>query len=255
MRLTFPSGRRARFVAAFVAWAPLAAGLCLPFAGQAQDEPFRNQGGISSPLLSRCAGKFGTEIREADNAFPLLTLMGVPWMHVERTDQTVEGAHIVAIVTGIGARNRRRGEVVGLRFRCLIDDKGGAVSFTWTDLQPQRKEELPPALVLRGQAYYRPKAQLAPGAELRVQLFDQATNPPALLTEAVARSSWVNPIPFGLRLPPDMKLRDRKLVLDVRLSLGASTLYRLAQPLALNPDQLQRPIEVIVDAVPGGAVN
>ena len=41
-----------------IALAALAAGLCLPLAGQAQDEP-RNQGGISSPLLSRCAGKFG----------------------------------------------------------------------------------------------------------------------------------------------------------------------------------------------------
>ena len=236
----------------------LAVGLCLPLglplAAHAQDEPFRNQGGISSPLLSRCAGKFGAELREADNAFPLLTLMGVPWMTVERTDQTVQGAHVVTIVTGIGARNRRRGEVVGLRYRCLINDKGEAVDFTYNDLQPQRNEELP-ALTLRGQATYRPKAQLAPGAELRVQLFDNATTPPALLTEAVVRSSWVNPIPFGLRLPPDMKLQGRKLVLDVRLSLGASTLYRLKQPLALDPDHLQRPIEVTVDAVVGDAVN
>ena len=71
----------------------------------------------------------------------------------------------------------------------------------------------------------------------------------------MVRSSWVNPIPFGLRVPPDMKLQGRKLVLDVRLSLGASTLYRLTQPLALNPDQLLRAIEVTMDVVPGGAVN
>jgi uncharacterized lipoprotein YbaY len=226
-----------------------------PLAVHAQDEPFRDQGGISSPLLSRCAGKFGAEVREADNAFPLLTLMGVPWMKIERTDRTVEGQHIVAVVTGIGTRNRRRGEVVGLRFHCLIDDKGVAVDFTHTELQPQRGEELPTGLVLRGQATYRPKAQLAPGAELRVQLFDAATQPPTLLTESVARSSWVNPLPFVLRLPTDMKLQGRKLVLDARLSLGATTLYRLKQPVALDSDRLMRTIEVTIDAVTPSAVH
>src|SRR5262249_25269232 len=174
---------------------------------------------------------------------------------VERTDQTVEGQHIVAVVTGIGARNLRHGAVVGVRYRCLIDDKGAAVSFTATTLQPQRNEELPSALVLRGAAHYRPKAQLAPGAELRVQLFDQAKTPRELLTEAVVRSSWVDPIPFGLRLPHDMKLTGRKLVLDARLSLGASTLYRLRQPLVLNPDNLMRTIELTVDAVTPTAVH
>jgi uncharacterized lipoprotein YbaY len=235
--------------------AALAAALCLPLAANAQDEQFRNQGGISSPLLSRCAGKFGAGLREADSAFPLLTLMGTPWLKIERTDQTVDGAHVVAIVSGIGARNRRRGEVVALRWRCLVDGKGVAVSFTSNDLQPQRNEELPHAQLLRGQAFYRPKAQLPPGAELRVQLVDQAANPPALLTEAVVRSSWVNPIPFGLRLPPDMKLEGRKLALEVRLALGSSILYRLPQPLPLNPDHLQSPIAVSLDAVIGGAVN
>ena len=233
----------------------LAAVLCLPLAAHAQDEQFRNQGGISSPLLSRCAGKFGAEVREADNAFPLLTLMGEPWMKIERTSQTVDGAHIVTIVTGIGARNRRRGEVVGLRFTCLIDDKGVALDFAHTELQPQRGEGLPDGLILRGQATYRPRAQLAPGAELRVQLFDNATQPPTLLTESVARSSWVNPMPFMLRLPSDMKSQGRKLVLDVRLSLGAQTLYRLKQPLALDPDRLMRAIEVTIDAVTPAAVH
>ena len=230
----------------------LAACLCLSSAGHAQQPgEFRDQGGISSPLLSRCAGKFGSELREADNAFPLITLMGVPWMTIERTDQTIDGAHIVAIVSGTGARNRRHGAVIALRYRCLIDDKGEAVSFTSTE----RNDELLAALVLRGAAAYRPKAQLAPGAELRVQLFDQAATPPALLTEAVVRSSWVDPIPFGLRLPQDLKLQGRKLVLDARLSLGATTLYRLKQPLALDPDHLMRTVELTVDAVTPGAVQ
>src|SRR5690349_14052368 len=96
-----------------------------PFPANAQDS-IRDQGGISTPLLSRCAGKFGAQLRAGDNAFPLLSLMGVPWTTIERTDQTVDGAHIVAVITGTGMRTRRRGQVLALSFRCLIDDKGEA---------------------------------------------------------------------------------------------------------------------------------
>jgi uncharacterized lipoprotein YbaY len=220
----------------------------LTFSASAQDG-FNDQGGISSPLVSRCAGKFGADLRAADPAFPLLGLLGLPWYTIEKTDQTVDGDHIVAIVTGLGGRWRRRGEVVSLRYRCLINDKGEAVNFTWTDLLPERNEAPPPAMVVRGSAYRQPKQLLPPGAELRVQLFDQASQPPALITEAVVRTSWVEPIPFGLRLPPDMKLQGRKLVLDARLSLGVQTLYRLKQPLVLDSDQLQRPLDITVDAV------
>jgi len=107
--------------------------------------------------------------------------------------------------------------------------------------------------VLRGTAYYQPKTPLAPGTELRVQLFDQAANPPALLTEAVVRSSWVEPIPFGLLLPLDMKLGGRKLVLDMRIALGAEVLFRLKAPMVLALDQLQQPIDVSLDEVTGGS--
>jgi len=243
MRSAFSSGPGARFGATLRAMAALAVFFCLPFPAGAQDN-MENQGGISTPLLSRCAGKFGAELRAGDEAFPLMGLAGVPWLTIERTSQTVNGAHVVAIVTGIGARNRRRGQVVALRFRCLIDDKGDAVSFTWSDLLPERNEYLPPALLLHGTAYYEPRNELPPGAELRVQLIDQAANPSALLTESVVRSSWVEPIVFGLRLPHDMKMQGRKLVVDARLSLGSLVLYRLTQPLTLALDQLQSPIDV-----------
>ena len=136
---------------------------------------------------------------------------------------------------------------MALRYRCLIDDKGAAVSFTWKVVPAN--ESLPPAMLLRGSADYQPKAQLAPGAELRVQLLDQSTAPPALITELVERSSWVSPIPFGLRLPTDVKLEGRKLVIDARLSLGASTLYRLKQPQPIALDRLQQPINLTIDAM------
>lgn len=223
-----------------------------PTTTRAEDE-MREQGGISTPLLSRCAGKFGAQLRAADNAFPLLSLMGVPWMTIERTDQTVDGAHIVAIVTGTGMRARRRGQIVGLSYRCLIDDKGEAASFTWHDLLPERSEALPQAMAVRGTAYYRPRTQLPLGAELRVQLLDQAHNPPELLTEAVVRSAWEEPIPFGLRLPPDMKLQGRKLAIAVRLARGSSPLYGLTEPQPLDLDRLQRPIDLTIDSVVAGS--
>jgi len=225
-------------------------GLALPAAAE---DIYKNQGGISSPLLSRCAGKFGEEVRAADSAFPRLALLGAPWMTIEPTSQTVDGQHIVATVTGIGVHDRRRGEIVGLSFHCLINDKGDAASFTWRDLLPERNESLPPATVLRGTAYYAPRTPLAPGTELRVQLFDQSANPPALLTEEVVRSSWVEPIPFGLLVPPSMKLQGRKLVLDMRLALGSEVLFRLKAPKVLAADTLQEPIDVSLEEVTGGS--
>lgn len=230
----------------------LLAGLAFPAAAQ---DKVRDQGGISSPLLSRCAGKFGAELRTGDEAFPLFSLLGVPWFTVERTDQTVGGAHVVTIVNGIGGRSRRAGEILPFRYRCLIDDQGVAVSFDETNLAPTRNEALPSAMVVRGSAYYRPRTPLARGTELRVQLFDQTDGTSQLVTEAVVRSSWVDPIPFGLRLPPDAKLDGRKLAIDARLALGASTLFRLKEPQVLTPDRLRQPVELTIDAVAGSAVQ
>ena len=109
--------------------------------------------------------------------------------------------------------------------------------------------------MLRGTAYYEPKTTLAPSTELRVQLFDRASEPPTLLAEAVVRSSWVEPIPFGLRLPLDMKLGGRKLVLDMRIALASQVLFRLKEPKVLALDQLQQPIDLSLEEVVGGAVN
>lgn len=249
--LTYPSMKPLSWLAAACGLGALA---CLASPATAQDQA-DDQGGISTPLLSRCAGKFGAELRAGDEAFPGLTLLGVPWLTIERTDQTVGGAHVVTVVSGIGGRSRRRGEVVAFRFRCLIDDKGGAVSFDETELLPTRHEQLPPAMAMRGTATYRPAMQLAPGSELRVQLVDLGSGSPQLLTEAVVRTSWVNPIPFGLRLPPDIKLEGRKLAVDARLALGSSTLFRLKAPQLLLHDRLQQPINLTIDAVAGGAVR
>jgi len=251
MKCALSCGLHAWFGALLGAVSAVVVAVCHPVPAKAQDI-MRDQGGISSPLLSRCAGKFGAQLRAGDNAFPLLSLMGVPWMAIERTDQTVDGAHVATIVTGTGVRTRRRGQVVGLRYRCLIDDNGEAVSFTWNNLLPERHEALPPAVVVRGTAYYRPRTQLPQGAELRVQIIDQALDPPELLTEAVVRSAWEEPIPFSLRLPQDTKLEGRKLAIAVRLARGSAPLYGLKEPQALNLDQLQRPIDLMIDSVVAG---
>src|SRR5690349_7487308 len=89
----------------------LSLGLPLPVAAQDKDIA-QNQGRISTPWLSRCAGRFGADIRAGDPAFPLVSLLGEPWLTIERTDQTVDGKHVIAVVSGFGAQSRRRGEVV-----------------------------------------------------------------------------------------------------------------------------------------------
>lgn len=239
----FSSGVEARIGAALAGVLTFA---CLAFPAAAQ-KMTADPSGISSPFLSRCAGKFGAQLRAGDQAFPLLSLMGVPWMMIERSDTTMGGMHVAAIVTGIGTHSRRRGQIVGLRYRCLLDDKGEAVSFTWQDLLPERHEALPPAMVLRGTAYYQPRVQLPHGAELRVQLLDEAADPPELLTETVVRTSWEEPIPFVLRLPPDLKLEHRRPAIAVRLARGTSMLYGLREPQPLDLDRLQQPLNVVID--------
>lgn len=179
--------------------------------------------------------------------------MGAPWTTIEHTDQTIDGANIVAILTGNGMRSRRSGEVLGLTYRCLIDDRGEAVSFSWRDVSPERNESLPSTMIVRGTAYYRPKTQLPLGAELRVQLLDQSVNPSKLLTETVVRTAWEEPIPFSLRLPLDVRLEGRKLVIAVRLARGSSPLYGLKEPLVLDLGQLGKPINLTIDSVVGGS--
>jgi hypothetical protein len=127
------------------------------------------------------------------------------------------------------------------------------VSFTWRDVSPERNEALPSAMVVRGTAYYRPRTQLPLGAGLRVQLLDQSVNPPKLLIETVVRSAWEEPIPFTLRLPPDVRLKGRKLAIAVRLARGSSPLYGLKEPLALDLGQLARPINLTIDSVVGSS--
>ena len=78
--------------------------------------------------------------------------------------------------------------------------------------------------------------------KVEVQLVDLGSGSPQLLTEAVVRTSWVNPIPFGLRLPPDIKLEGRKLAVDARLALGSSTLFRLKAPFGKTTNAPPNPL-------------
>jgi len=219
--------------------------LCAPsFAQEAR--------GISSLAISRCAGKLGSQVRAGDQAFPLFSLDGIPWVKIERGDRTVDGLRIATTVTGTGAHHRRRGQVVGFRFTCLLDDKGEALAFSLTDLLPERGEGLPPALIVRGAASYLPRLQLPQGVELRAQLLDVSRDAAGeVLSETVVRSSWEEPIPFVLRLPPDTGLDGRKAVIAARLVIGSADLYELKQAHPVSAADIGRPIELRLDPVTG----
>jgi hypothetical protein len=68
----FSDGPHAWFGAFLGAVSALAVSVCQPAPSRAQDI-LRDKEGISSPMLSRCAGKFGAQLRAGDNAFPLLS--------------------------------------------------------------------------------------------------------------------------------------------------------------------------------------
>jgi uncharacterized lipoprotein YbaY len=210
----------------------------------------RDGGGISSPAISRCAGKLGSALREGDQAFPLFSLDGVPWMKIEHAEGKVDGVSISTRVTGTGTRHLRRGQIVNFRYTCLLDDKGEAVKFTATDIRTQKSEALPPVTIVRGMASYVSKTGLPHGAELRVQLLDVSAGSAAdVVTEVVVRSSWIQPIPFTLRLPMDTKLEGRKLLVSARLVRGSTALYELDEGHAVTIEDLHRPLVLALNPV------
>ncbi len=83
--------------------------LVLPSVSTGQDIGGQDTGGLSSNALSRCAGKVGRDTRQADPAFGIIMLDGMPWMSVERTEEKVGSQPITATVTSNGALLRHKG--------------------------------------------------------------------------------------------------------------------------------------------------
>ena len=164
-------------------------------------------GAISSPALSRCAGKVGAETRVADPAFVSLGLDGVPWLTSEQVDDTVGSQAISTAITGTGYRRKRDGTMVPFRFTCVLGFQGEALMFHASPVMRRLGDDLPPAIVVEGAATYLEKMALPRGVELQVQLLDVSKSPTGeLLAEQVVRSGWQVPIPFALRLPKETSL-------------------------------------------------
>jgi uncharacterized lipoprotein YbaY len=207
-------------------------------------------GAISSPALSRCAGKVGAETRIADPAFVSLGLDGMPWLTIERLDDTVGSQAISVTVTGTGYRRKRDGTTVPFRFTCVLDFQGQALMFHASPLMRQLGDDLPPAITVEGAATYLEKMPLPRGVELQVQLLDVSKSLTGeVLAEQVVRSGWQVPIPFALRLPKETSLADRKLVVTARLVLAHQVLFQLKVPRAVNGDDLHQLLALTLDKV------
>ncbi len=205
-------------------------------------------GGVSTPLLSRCAGKAGLETRQSDAAFGLLTLDGVPWLSIERTEEAVGIQPIMTTVTGTGSRQRRNGTSVPFRFTCVLDANGQALMFHASLLMPKLGDTLPPATVISGTATLAEKTTLSRGVELQIQLFDLARSAEGeLLAEQVVRSGWQVPIPFALRLPASFSAEGRKLALTARLVAARQVQYRLPGPRLLTDREMLGPVVLTLD--------
>lgn len=205
-------------------------------------------GGVSTPMLSRCAGKAGLETRQSDAAFGLLTLDGAPWLSVERTEEAVGIQPIMTTVTGTGSRHRRNGTSVPFRFTCVLDANGQALMFHASLLMPKLGDTLPPATVISGTATLAEKTALPRGVELQIQLFDLARSAEGeLLAEQVVRSGWQVPIPFALRLPASFSAEGRKLALTARLVAARQVQYRLPGPRLLTDREMLGPVVLTLD--------
>lgn len=205
-------------------------------------------GGISTPILSRCAGKAGLETRQSDAAFGLLALDGVPWLSIERTDEAVGVQPIMTTVTGTGSRHRRNGTSVPFRFTCVLDASGQALMFHASLLMPKLGDTLPPAKLISGTVTLGEKTALPRGVELQIQLYDIAVSAEGeLLAEQVVRSGWQVPIPFALRLPATFSAEGRKLALTARLVSAHQAQYRLPGPRLLTDREFAGPVVLTLE--------
>lgn len=204
-------------------------------------------GGVSSPVLSRCAGRAGIDTRQADAAFGVIALDGMPWLTIERTEDSVGMQPISTTVTGTGEYRRRNGTSVPFRFTCVLDAQGQALMFHPTALMRRLGDALPPAIVVNGAVTYRERMVLPRGAELRVQILDVAKDPAEVLAEQVVRSGWQVPMPFALRLPKETTFEGRRLALAARLVLAHQVLFELREPLPVVGTDFLKPIELVLD--------
>ncbi|MBV8188669.1 MAG: YbaY family lipoprotein [Alphaproteobacteria bacterium] len=213
---------------------------------------------LTTAALTRCAGKIGTDTRQADPAFATFGLDGPPWLTAEHTEDKIGSLNISTTISGTGWRRRRDGTSVPFRFVCTLDAKGQAVAFHAAPLQRHLGDQLPPAIVVEGAAAYLDKKPLPKGVELQVQLLDVSKSPkPEVLTEEVVRSGWQLPIPFALRLPKDVSLEGRKLEITARFVQARQPLFQLSESRPLAPDDLHKFIILTLDKVeqPVNATN
>ena len=207
----------------------------------------QDAGGVSSTALSRCAGRVGIDTRQADAAFGVIALDGMPWLTIERTEESVGTQPISTTVTGTGEYRRRNGTSVPFRFTCVLDAQGQALMFHASPVVRQLGDVLPPAIVVEGTASYRERMALPRGAELRVQILDVAKDPAEILAEQVVRSGWQVPMPFALRLPRETSFEGRRLALAARLVLAHQTLFELREPLPVAGTDFLKPIGLVLE--------
>lgn len=210
--------------------------------------------GISSTLLSRCAGKAGSETRLGDPAFVTFALDGKPWMTTEQTRDVVGTLAISTTVTGTGWSRRRDGTSIHFRFTCTLDEGGQAVLFHASALLHDLGDKLPPAIVVEGSATLAEKAPLPRGLELQVQLIDPSQPPDSrIVAEQVVRSGWLVPIPFSLRLPRNAAQTERRFLVSARIVLAHQTMFELDVQPVLGTADLSRVLALtLTKAKPSG---
>ncbi|MBY0323713.1 MAG: YbaY family lipoprotein [Reyranella sp.] len=203
--------------------------------------------GISSLAVSRCAGRMGLDVREADGAFGSFALDGIPWTTAEHVEETVGDQAISTTITGTGLFRRRNGAAVWFRYTCFLDAKGQALIIHASPLMLHLGDKLPPSTTISGTAGYRGNSPLPHGIELRLQLLDIGQEPAEVLAEQVVRSGWQQPIAFALRLPAATSLQHRKLVIVARLVLAHRTLFRLVEPYAVPAENIGATVNLILE--------
>ncbi|MCW5705083.1 MAG: YbaY family lipoprotein [Bradyrhizobium sp.] len=207
----------------------------------------QNENGLSSLDISRCAGRIGVDLRSVDEAFVAFALDGLPWISTEEAQVSVGTQIVSTTITGSGWLRRRGGTVTYFRYTCLLDANRQALMAHMGAIERRVGDSSPPATTIAGTASFPKTPPLPRGIELRLQVLDTSGPMAEIVAEQVVRSGWPQPMPFALRIPKTVSLKDRKLALAARVVLAHKTIFTLANPRPLDPGDLERPIELVLE--------
>lgn len=204
--------------------------------------------GISSPLLSACIAGAQLDAEPTEIDYRAIALDGRPWLKI--TDDSRKSGSVTFNVQlyGAGTWWQRDGRTAPFRYFCQLERPGRTVKLHTRIVAPSDADALPPHRLVAGTAKFAREPDGTGAYELRVQLLDLSSPArPEILAEQVVRSTVAGPMPFALRLSPDVSPGGRKLAISAMLAREGQVRRRLGQPKPVGDADFKAPISLVLE--------